>query len=210
VVTLEPISSFETLQKSIRYDFYTRRWFHYLIGSGRIQDVFRRDLAIHVKSCATYRNWSRAADAVFLGTFVLAALSWVSRNPFLFLFAGGLFIAFQAIAYLQKQRLIFLASLVLKNHFSPEDFRMMSLFQIAEQLSRRYGVLSLVDAISMSDNCLRKLFLAGYLLPWPDVGRSLLIFCLVYLSCKYALNTAVVYEGIRLRQQRPLSPRLAG
>ncbi len=210
MVTLEPISSFETLQKSIRYDFYTGRWFHYLFGSGRIQDVFRRDLATHAKPYATYRNWSRAADAVFLGAIVFAALSWVTRNPFPFLLAVGLFIAFQYIGYLQKQRLVFLASLLLKNHFSPEDFRMMSLFQIAEQLSRRYGILSLVDAISMSDNCLRKLFLAGYLLPWPDVGRSILVFCVVYLSCKYGLNTAVVYEGIRLRQQRPLSPHLAG
>ena len=80
----------------------------------------------------------------------------------------------------------------------------MSLFQVTERLSRRYGVFSLVDAISMSDNFLRKLFLTGYLLPWPDVGRSLLVFCVVYFAFKNALNTSFVYHAARKRiRSRP-------
>jgi hypothetical protein len=201
-MSLEPISSFETLQKSIRYDFYAGRWFHYFIRSTGMQKLFAGDLAIHAGQYAAYRNWTRLADSVFLVAVVFSAVAWVRGSFFLYAVSFLMFLAFQYIGSVQKKRLVFLSSALLRYQFSPGDFRMMSLFQISEQLSRRYGVFSFVDAISMSDNFLRKLFLVGYLLPWPDVARSLLVFCLVYFSCKYGLNTAVVYEGIRKRHQR--------
>ncbi|MFA5260540.1 MAG: hypothetical protein WC450_04865 [Candidatus Omnitrophota bacterium] len=210
-MSFDSISSFETLQKSIRYDFYTGRWFHYLVRSNGIQEVFSSDLATHMKQYAAYRNWTWVSDSVFLGAILIAAVACVSRSPFPFLMSLLLFTVFKYIGNIQKERLISLSSALLRNQFAPADFQVMSLFQISERLSRRYGIFSLVDAISMSDNYLRKLFLAGYVLPWPDVGHSLLVFCVVYFFCKYGLNTAVVYECIRKRcHHRVKNPQLTG
>ena len=206
----EPISSFDTLLRSIRYDFYAGRWFHYFIRSKGIQKVFHDDRADCLSRYAAYSRMSLFSDALFLGTVVVFSAAFARMSFSWFVGSVLLFLVFQYVGKIQRQRLVFLSSVLLRNEFEPTDFRMMSLFQISEQLSRRYGVSSLVDTISLSDNFLRKLFLAGYVFPWPDVGRSLLVFCVLYFSCKYALNTAIVYERVRKKCRPSKDLQFAG
>ncbi len=190
----EAISSLQTLQNSIVYDFYTSCWFHNLLSQPAVKECFARRAPETTEAYQRYRKISQVTQLPLLGVCLSLILVFISRHyAFLVISCGFLLLYFRFVRN-QRQILARLSSVLLRQEFAVADFSGRTLYEITEHLGRQYGIPSMVDTIYRSDNILRRLFLLGFFLPWPDFGRSVLIFFVVYFSCKYLLNSRIGYR----------------
>ncbi|MFA5260317.1 MAG: hypothetical protein WC450_03720 [Candidatus Omnitrophota bacterium] len=202
VIPQSKVSSFPTLIRTLDNDFYSWRWFSYLLA----QPPVKTALILEKDMPRQYRALARIERQELLLAGILL-LSWAGlltpfRIPVAVLLCFGLWVS----SYLTTKKKAIITQIStrwLQKEFLPGDFEQKTLYQISEIISKKYKVTSLVDAVYFSDTVFRILYLGWFVLllvPYPIpnffifAGAS--VFAVILL--RNILNSRRIYQSHRM------------
>jgi len=182
-----PVTSVNSLISTIKTDKQVRRWFAYLIS----QQAVKRDLSDNREASEAYkkiRNISFQERAIYLFLFC-ALLFMIITRQFKYSFLLAVPVLINIFLYVRKKECIIkICSFLISDGFHQSSFARLTLYQIGEFYSRKYSVISLVDAITSVDVVTRKAVLytvvfASVIYPlnfWQTCGVVLAMYYIFY------------------------------
>ena len=182
-----PITSINSLISTIKTDKQVHRWFLYLIS----QPGFREEASKDPETGALYKKFrrlfymERTAFVLLLGTLVFVVMTQQFQHilPLAALFVASVFLQVKKRGYV-----VGACSFLVNRDFEEAQFAHKTLYQIGEFYSRRYHIVSLVNAITSVDVVTRKavfytIIFATFIYPlnfWQICGSVLAAYYIFY------------------------------
>ncbi len=182
-----PITSINSLISTIKTDKHVQRWFLYLIS----QPGFREEASKDLETGALYKKFrrlfymERTAFVLLLGTLVFVVMTQQFQHilPLAALFVASVFLQVKKRGYV-----VGACSFLVNRDFEEAQFAHKTLYQIGEFYSRRYHIVSLVNAITSVDVVTRKavfytIIFATFIYPlnfWQICGSVLAAYYIFY------------------------------
>lgn len=156
----EKISSPEAIKASVLYDPQVCFWAEMLMNSAQLQAEIRQE----PKALEHYQQWRKlkrsqeGLTALMLGAFIGSL--W-SRNVFLIGLAAGAGIAALVLEKKKRAALSRVFMGCMERNIGNELLPQKSLYQICEELGRRYQIPGLVDVVYSCDDLARRCLILG-------------------------------------------------
>ncbi len=192
------LSSIESLTRSVETDGHVSRWFLFLVLQRAVREELFDDNSL------SYRKLDSVITKQRVSCLVLILLSFAVLFSGNYVYLPVLLIPLGYCLKLQKDKRKRVAAISrdkLLKDFDPSELGEHTLYQISEIYAKRYGITSLVDAITALDDVRRKtviyLFILNFfMLQWQ--------FAVLFAFTAYNLvltvaNSDAVYAKYRQR-----------
>ena len=196
------MSSLPTLTRTISNDFYARRWFSFLLAQPPVKTalISEGNMQIQYRALARIERLEGLLDGALL--LCLAGMLTPYRIPVAVLLCFWLGLS-SYLTTKKKEVMLHLSLCWLRMEFSPDDFEQKTLFQIAEIISKKYQIASLVDTVYFSDTALRILYTGWFvflLIPYPIPDFAVFAGCSVFavILVRNILNSRRLYQSHRI------------
>ena len=196
------VSSLPTLARTVENDFYCGQWFSYLLSQSPVKAALVPDenMRRQYRALARIEKQALLLDALLL--LCLAGMLTPYRMAVIVLLAAW----FWRSSYLTNKKKAIVVELGMRwlsLEFTPEDFERKTLYQLAEIISRKYGVASMVDTVYFNDTVFRILYTGWFvflLVPYPIPDFAAFAGCsvLAVILIRNILNSRRVYQSHRM------------
>ena len=198
VKTSVPLCSLQGLRKTIQYDYYTYRWFLFLISQSTFQREARRDPEFDAgfRTIQAFRLVQGGLGLILffaVGIF-LASAAW----PYAVL-AVMMVLGEWNVMSRKKRCVADIACTFVARDVPPEILARSTLYQVSERYSERYHILSLVDAISQLDRIFRFslifiFFFVAYITHIPQWRIQQCLFVILFFAVVFLANMDFFYH----------------
>jgi len=183
---------------TIQTDPQVFRWFLYLISRANV----RKEIELK------WPDQSYSGFILLLWLFrlisflcLLLVIFVIASQQFVYLIYGApLAIMYLISEFFLKKKLTGLSMKVIAGHFSEEQFKQKTLFQICETLARHFGVVSLIEGVTLVDMTLRKILIYSAFfvvcIQLLSFWKGLLTLVLFYFAGFLVVNINWIYKSL--------------
>lgn len=194
------VTSINAIISTIRVDKQVRRWFTHLILQKSVENQLseKKDVEAAYKRAKNISFWEKVLHFLF---FCLLLFVVIARQPNYAIFVIA-FLPVSIFLYVKKKECtIKISSSLINADFNEEAFAQKTLYQIGEFYSRKYGVVSLVDAVTSVDVVVRKsifytFIFVTFIYPlnfWWTCGTVLAVYWIFY----GLISTTFIYGRVK-------------
>ena len=198
----ENVSSFEAILNSIKYDPEVCRWFEFFVTQPAVMEELFSDPSMG-------REYRVVKDAI-LKQRILFAAAMISILLVMIFQVMWVFLVVPVVVYfwirlkkLKTKSVAAISEALISRDYSPKEILSnITLYQLCEQYSKKYGIASLVDKIYCFDQVKRRsviVFLMIVIGIWTVAfsWKAALAMLCYYELIKAAAMTAAVYRHLR-------------
>lgn len=198
----ENVSSFNAIINSIKFDAEVCRWFEFFVTQPAVMEELSSDLSMG-------REYRVIKDAVlkqrilFASAMISILLVMIFKVMWVFLAVPVVVCLWGRLKKLKTKSVAAISETLISRDYSPkESLSNITLYQLCEQYSKKYGIASLVDKIYCFSQVKRRsviVFLMIAIGIWT-VGfswKAVVVMLCYYELIKATVMTATVYRHLR-------------